>query len=104
MNPDERVGRVTVMKMYTRWAAEYVMKENDLGSLEVGKMADFVVLDKDFFAIPIEQIPQIMPQMTVVGGRIAYLGSGYAGRLGMEPVGYQFPADAHPWAGSVGGD
>ncbi|MBI4442392.1 MAG: amidohydrolase family protein [Acidobacteria bacterium] len=104
VGPDERIERVTVLKMYTRWAAEYVMKENDLGSLEVGKFADFVVLDKDYFAIPVEEIPNITPQMTVVGGRIAYLGTGYAGRLGMEPVGYQFAADAHPWAGGGGGD
>ena len=104
VNPDERIGRVTVLKMYTRWAAEYVMKENDLGSLEVGKMADYVVLDKDYFTIPIEEIPNITPQMTVVGGRIAYLGTGYAGRLGMQPVGYQFAADAHPWAGGGGGN
>ena len=39
--PQEALDRVTVLKMWTRWAADYVMKENDLGSLEAGKLDRF---------------------------------------------------------------
>ncbi|HWP85024.1 MAG TPA: amidohydrolase family protein [Terriglobia bacterium] len=103
VNPEERLGRGVVAKMWTRWAAEYVMKEKDLGSLEVGKIADFVVLDKDYFAIPVEEIALIQPQLTVVGGKVVYLRNDYAGKLGMEPVGYQFPPNCQPWKDGCGG-
>ena len=48
-NPEERVDRVQALKMATIWAAEYVLREDVLGSLEPGKWADFLVLDKPFF-------------------------------------------------------
>ena len=97
LGPEERLDRVTVLKMFTNWASDYVMKENDLGSLEVGKLADYLVLDKDYFTIPVAEIPTIRPQMTVVGGETQYLNADFARRLGMEPVGYQFQADYSPW-------
>jgi hypothetical protein len=103
VNPEERLGRGVIAKMWTRWASEYILRDHDLGSLEVGKLADFVVLDKDYFTIPVEEISQIKPQLTVVGGKIAYLGADYAGKLGMESVGYQFAADCKPWATACGG-
>ena len=67
--PEQKLDRVTVLKMWTHWAAYYLMKEKDLGTLEVGKLADLVILDKDFFTIPTEQIPKIIPQMTMVDGK-----------------------------------
>ena len=95
--PEEALDRVTVLKMYTRWGADYVMKEKDLGSLEVGKFADFVVLDKDYLTIPIEEIVNIRPLMTVVGGQIGHLEADYARKLGMQPVAYQFAPGYKPW-------
>ena len=97
LGPEERLDRVTVLKMFTNWASEYVMKENDLGSLEVGKLADYLVLDKDYLTIPVAEIPTIRPQMTVVGGKTQYLNEDFARSLGVEPVGYQFQADYSPW-------
>ncbi len=73
------------------------MKEDDLGSLEIGKFADFVVLDKDYLTIPIDQIPEISPQMTVVGGQIRFLTPEFARALGLDVVGAQFEADYKPW-------
>ena len=97
VNPEEALDRVTVLKMWTNWASRYVLKEKELGSLEVGKQADFLVIDKDYLTIPIEQIPDIRPQMTVVGGTIEFLDKGYAQRLQTQPVGYQFEEGYKPW-------
>ncbi len=95
--PDQALDRVTVLKMWTNWASEYVMKEDDIGTLEVGKLADFLVLDKDYLTIPIAEIPDITPQMTVVGGDIQFLHGPYARQMGMEPVGFQFEEGYKPW-------
>jgi predicted amidohydrolase YtcJ len=95
--PEQALDRVTVLKMWTTWAPHYFLKEKDMGTLEVGKMADFTVLDKDFFTIPVPEILKIRPQMTVVGGKIRALQSDFAKALGMEPVGYQFPEGYYPW-------
>ena len=65
--PEERIDRVHALKMYTRWSAEYVRKPDKLGSLEVGKFADLLVIDRDYFTIPIDDILKIRPLMTMVG-------------------------------------
>ena len=95
--PDEKLDRVPVLKMWTTWAPLYLMKEKDIGTLEVGKLADYVVLDKDYFTVPIEEIQKIRPQMTVVGGKVRSVQADFAGTLGMQPVGYQLPQGYYPW-------
>ena len=71
--PQEAVDRVTALRMITRWAADYVMKGDKLGSIEEGKLADLAVLDLDYMAIPAEEISEIRPRMTVLNGKIVYL-------------------------------
>ena len=68
----EKVDRVQALKMATIWAAEYVLRENALGSLEKGKFADFIVLDKDYMTVEPLQIRTIQVLLTVVGGNIVY--------------------------------
>ncbi len=75
--------------MATAWGSEYMMKEDELGSLEPGKYADLLVLNQDYFTVPLEQLDQTYPLLTVMGGEIRYLRTEYAQELGMEPVGYQ---------------
>ncbi|MBI4480954.1 MAG: amidohydrolase family protein [Acidobacteria bacterium] len=101
--PDQKLDRVVVMKLFTTWAPLYMLKEKVLGTLQIGKMADFVVLDKDFFTIPDTDIPTIRPQMTVVGGITRFVHPDLARTWGMQPVGYQFPAGAYPWRAGGGG-
>ena len=57
---------------HTRKNAHFVFQENNLGSIQPGKLADLVVLDRDYLTIPAEQIKDIKPVMTIVGGRIVY--------------------------------
>ena len=68
----ERVNRVQALKMSTIWAAEYVLREKVLGSLEKGKFADFIVLDKDYLTVETQQIRSIKALLTVVGGEIVH--------------------------------
>ncbi len=76
--PQEAVDRVTALKMVTTWGAEYVLGEDTLGTLEPGKYADFAVLDKDFFTIPVEEIPYLLNVMTGLNGQIVYDRDGLA--------------------------
>jgi len=89
VGPDQALDRVSVLKMATAWGSEYMLKEDKLGSLEVGKLADFLVLNQDYFTIPIEQIDVTYPLMTVVGGQVRYLRDEFASEVGEAPVGAQ---------------
>jgi predicted amidohydrolase YtcJ len=73
LNPDEGIDRVTALKMVTTWASEYMLAEDTVGTLEPGKYADLVVLDKDFFTIPIEEVRDGVPVvMTLLSGGIVW--------------------------------
>jgi predicted amidohydrolase YtcJ len=60
--------------MMTRWGADYVLRNQELGSLEPGKLADLVVLDKNPLneAIPDENLSEIKVVATIIGGEVAY--------------------------------
>jgi len=72
--PKNAVDRKTALLMATRWAAEYVLRENTLGSLEPGKWADLVILDKDYFTVPDDDIASVRGVFTMVGGKVVYDG------------------------------
>jgi len=71
-NEDERVTREQAMRMSTIWAAYYLGDEDTLGSIEPGKLADFVILDGDYMAVPEDQISDLKAILTVIDGRIFY--------------------------------
>ncbi|MCZ6877059.1 MAG: amidohydrolase family protein, partial [Acidobacteria bacterium] len=85
--PDERIDRVHALKMWTSWASEYVLKEDELGTLEVGKFADLVVLDRDYFTIPVNDILKVRTPLTMVGGKIIQLQESLANAFGVDQVG-----------------
>ncbi len=89
VSPEEAIDRVTLLKMSTSWPAEYALREDELGTLESGKLADLLVLNKDYFTIPENEIPQVFPVMTIVGGKILVLRQEYADQIGMSPIGPQ---------------
>ena len=68
----EAVDRRVMLRMFTIWAAEYVSRADRIGSIEVGKLADFAVLDKDLMAVPDDQLKSIKVLLTVVGGKVVF--------------------------------
>ena len=66
------VGREAALVAHTRSNAYLLFKEDDLGTLEVGKLADLVVLDRDYLTVPAHEIKDIEPVITMVGGEIVY--------------------------------
>jgi len=66
------ISREDALIAHTRRNAFLVFQENNLGSIQVGRLADLVVLDRDYLTIPADQIKDIQPVMTMVGGRIVY--------------------------------
>lgn len=68
--PEERVSREEALKTYTIYAAWRLFAEKDLGSIEPGKLADMVVIDRDYLSCPEDQIPAIEPVMVIQNGKI----------------------------------
>ena len=71
-HPEQAVSREEALLCYTRYAAYASFDEDHYGSLEVGKCADFLVLDRDYFTCAEEEIADIRPTLTVVGGKVVY--------------------------------
>ena len=87
LGPAERTDRIVQLRALTRWGGYYLLREDDLGTLERGKLADFIVLDRDYLTIPEDDIPNIKVLMTVVGGKTIHLMPGLAAEVGMQPAG-----------------
>lgn len=68
--PEEAVTREEALRMHTIWAARMQFAEEDRGSIEVGKLGDLVVLDRDYLTVPVDEIRAIEPTMTIIGGEI----------------------------------
>jgi predicted amidohydrolase YtcJ len=64
------VSREDALIAHTRRNALIIMQENNLGSIAAGKLADLLVLDRDYLTVPVDEIKDIKPVMTMVGGRI----------------------------------
>ncbi len=70
----QTIGREEALIAHTRSNAHFVFQESNLGSIQPGKYADLLVLDRDYFTVPAVQIKDIRPVMTMVGGKIVYQG------------------------------
>lgn len=68
----QTVSREDALIAHTRKNALIIMQENNLGSIAPGKLADLLVLDRDYLTVPADEIKDIRPVITVVGGRVVY--------------------------------
>ncbi len=76
LGPGERLTALDALDMYTRAAAFAMHREDELGSLEPGKLADFVVLDGSPLDVDPERIGDIQVLATVLGGTPVYQPAG----------------------------
>ena len=72
INPGQQITRQHALYAYTRGNAWYLNREDDLGSIEAGKLADLVVLDRDYFSVGDADMRKTRPVLTVVDGEIVY--------------------------------
>ncbi len=75
--PEERIDRITALRGWTNGGAQYLLRWDRLGSLEPGKLADFIVLDRDYFTIPEPELMNIKTLMTVIGGGVVFRAPNY---------------------------
>jgi predicted amidohydrolase YtcJ len=75
--PEEGVDRVVAMKLFTYRSAEFHNAESKIGSLEVGKYADFAVIDKDYLSGPDTEVRDNKVLMTILAGETRYKDPGY---------------------------
>ncbi|MCI5048602.1 MAG: amidohydrolase [Aquisalinus sp.] len=71
-HPEEALSRAEALAIFTKNPAYAAFMENRLGTIEVGKKADFTVLSADIMTIPVEQIPDVKAVMTIVDGKVVY--------------------------------
>ena len=66
------ISREDALIAHTRRNAFFLFQEDNLGSIQPGKLADLAVLDRDYLTVPADQIKDIKSVMTMVGGRVVY--------------------------------
>jgi predicted amidohydrolase YtcJ len=72
INANQQISRQEVLALYTSKNGWFLREEDDLGSIEEGKLADLVVLNSDYFTVSNEDLKKIRSVMTIVGGKIMH--------------------------------
>jgi predicted amidohydrolase YtcJ len=68
----QSITREEALIAHTRSNAFFLFQEGNLGSLAPGKYADLLVLDRDYLTVPADEIKEIKPLLTMVGGKVVY--------------------------------
>jgi len=68
----QSISREEALIAHTRSNAFFLFQESNLGALQPGKYADLLVLDRDYLKVPADQIKDIKPVMTMVGGKVVF--------------------------------
>jgi hypothetical protein len=72
VNPDEQITRQEAIRLFTRGNAYQMNMEAKLGSIERDKLADLVVLDRDYMEVGDDELKKIKSVLTVVDGKIVH--------------------------------
>jgi predicted amidohydrolase YtcJ len=70
IHPEEKITRAEALKTHTIWPAYLQFAEKERGTIETGKFADLVVIDRDYLTCPEAQIREIQPVMVIIDGKI----------------------------------
>ena len=70
--PEQNMTRVEALRSYTINNAIAAFEEDYKGSLEVGKLGDVVILDRNILTVPDAELPDARVEMTIVGGEVRY--------------------------------
>ncbi len=70
--PHEAISREEALRAYTVSGTWLTREEHLKGTIKAGKLADMAVLDRDYFAVPDEEIKDIQVDMTIIGGRVVW--------------------------------
>jgi predicted amidohydrolase YtcJ len=68
----QTITREEALIAHTRSNALFLFQEGNLGSLSPGKYADLLVLDRDYLTVPADEIKDIKPLLTMVGGKVVH--------------------------------
>ena len=69
---ENALSREETLKGMTIWAAHSNFEENEKGSIEVGKFADFIILDKDIMTVEFKEIPTTKVLKTYLNGKLVF--------------------------------
>ena len=72
LHPEQRITREQALKFYTINNAWLTFEEKEKGSLEAGKLADFIVIDRDILTCPVDEVKDIVVNQTWLGGKPIY--------------------------------
>jgi predicted amidohydrolase YtcJ len=72
INGGQQITRQEVLKLYTAGNGWFLREEEQIGTIEAGRLADMAVLSHDYFTVPDEDLKKIRSIVTVVGGRIVH--------------------------------
>jgi hypothetical protein len=72
LNTDERINVETAIQIFTRNGAMAMENEDETGTIEVGKSADFIVIDQNILQVPVEKIHKTKVLQTVLQGKTVY--------------------------------
>ncbi len=72
VNDGQQISRLEALRLYTMGSAWTALEEDQLGSIEAGKLADLVILNADFLNVPDDEIDEIAAALTFIDGAVVY--------------------------------
>jgi predicted amidohydrolase YtcJ len=83
---ENRLSRAEALKLFTGNAAWFMNTQSEMGMIAPGYLADFAVLDRDYFTIPEDQIKSISSVLTVLDGKVVFGGQEYSDQSPLLPA------------------